>query len=94
VAVPGYRVGRRRQRCRLRGDLCRGLWLVVGERSVGDYAIVDEFNIVFIAINTLVGFKTALFSASYIGHEIETGKPVAELRAIVSRHVPGDDGAR
>ena len=41
---------------------------------VGDYAIVDEFNIVFIAINTLVGFTTALFSASYIGHEIETGR--------------------
>ena len=25
-------------------------------------------------INTLVGFTTALFSASYIGHEIETGR--------------------
>ena len=43
-------------------------------RIVGDYAIVDEFNIVFIVINTLVGFTTALFSASYIGHEIETGR--------------------
>ena len=32
------------------------VWLVVGEAIVSDYAIVDEFNIVFIAINTLVGF--------------------------------------
>ena len=54
--------------------LAAGLWLLVGEGLVGEYAIVDEFNIVFIVINTLVGFTTALFSASYIGHEIETGR--------------------
>ena len=47
---------------------------MVGDGTVGDYAIVDEFNVVFIVINTLVGFTTALFSASYIGHEIETGR--------------------
>ena len=69
-----------------------GLWLLVGDGGVGDYAIVDEFNIVFIIINTLVGFTTALFSASYIGHEIETGRLSPLLRAILSRHVPGDDG--
>ena len=54
--------------------LAAGLWLMVGDGSVGAYAIVDEFNVVFIVINTLVGFTTALFSASYIGHEIETGR--------------------
>ena len=54
--------------------LAAGLWLMVSEGVVGDYAIVDEFNVVFIVINTLVGFTTALFSASYIGHEIDTGR--------------------
>ena len=74
VAVPGYRVGAAANVVVSAATFAAGLWLVVGERSVGDYAIVDEFNIVFIAINTLVGFTTALFSASYIGHEIETGR--------------------
>ena len=31
-------------------------------------------NILFIILNTLVGFTASVFSASYIGHEIETGK--------------------
>jgi hydrogenase-4 component F len=38
------------------------------------YLIVDDVNIVFIVLNTLVGFTAAWFSASYIGHEIETGR--------------------
>lgn len=40
----------------------------------GDYFIVDHLNIFFIVLNTLVGFTTSAFSASYIGHEIETGR--------------------
>jgi hydrogenase-4 component F len=43
-------------------------------RLVDEYFIVDDLNILFIALNTLVGFTTSVFSASYIGHEIETGK--------------------
>ena len=70
VAVPGYRVGAVVNVVVSAATFAAGLWLVAGEAIVGDYAIVDEFNIVFIAINTLVGFTTALFSASYIGHEI------------------------
>lgn len=40
----------------------------------GNYVILDSLNIFFIILNTLVGFTTAAFSASYIGHEIETGR--------------------
>jgi hydrogenase-4 component F len=40
---------------------------------VEDYVILDSLNTFFIILNTLVGFTTAAFSASYIGHEIETG---------------------
>jgi len=35
---------------------------------------VDDLNVVFIVLNTLVGFTTSVFSASYIGHELETGR--------------------
>ena len=36
--------------------------------------MVDDFNIVFILLNTFIGFTTSAFSASYIAHELETGR--------------------
>jgi hydrogenase-4 component F len=42
--------------------------------SPGPFLMVDDLNIVFIALSTLVGFTTSVFSASYIAHEIETGR--------------------
>ena len=38
------------------------------------YFLVDDLNVIFIVLNTLVGFTTSVFSASYIGHELETGR--------------------
>jgi hydrogenase-4 component F len=38
------------------------------------FLIVDDVNVVFILLNTFVGFTTSVFSASYIPHEIETGR--------------------
>ncbi len=38
------------------------------------YLMVDDFNIVFILLNTFVGFTTSAFSASYIAHELEIGR--------------------
>jgi hydrogenase-4 component F len=40
----------------------------------GQYLLVDDLNIVFIVLNTFVGFTTSVFSASYIAHELETGR--------------------
>ena len=37
-------------------------------------SLVDDLNIVFILLNTFVGFTTSAFSASYIGHELEIGR--------------------
>jgi hydrogenase-4 component F len=39
----------------------------------GLYLIVDDVNVVFIVLNTFVGFTTSAFSATYIAHELETG---------------------
>lgn len=36
--------------------------------------IVDDFNIYLVILTTFVGFTTSIFSATYIGHELETGK--------------------
>ena len=38
------------------------------------YLLIDDLNIVFIVLNTLVGFTTSMFSAGYIAHELEIGR--------------------
>jgi hydrogenase-4 component F len=43
------------------------------EVSPGPYLLVDDLNKVFIVLTTFVAFTTSVFSASYIGHEIEIG---------------------
>ena len=42
--------------------------------QTNDFLLADDLNVVFIALNALVGFTTSIFSASYIGHELETGR--------------------
>jgi hydrogenase-4 component F len=42
--------------------------------STGPYFLVDDLNIVFIVLNTFVAFTTSVFSASYIAHELESGR--------------------
>ncbi|MGA2125815.1 MAG: hydrogenase 4 subunit F [Xanthobacteraceae bacterium] len=50
-----------------------GLALLVTERTRSDILIVDDFNIYLVALTTFIGFTTSVFSASYIGHELDTG---------------------
>ncbi|WP_448956356.1 hydrogenase 4 subunit F [Labrys neptuniae] len=38
------------------------------------FIVVDDLNIVFLLLNTFVAFTTSVFSASYIGHELEIGR--------------------
>lgn len=48
--------------------------LVFDRPEPGQYVLIDDFNIIFIILNTLIGFTTSIFSASYIAHELETGR--------------------
>ena len=51
------------------------LTLLFGARpEPGQYLFVDDLNVVFVVLNAFVGFTTSVFSASYIGHELETGR--------------------
>ena len=52
--------------------LC-SLALLLERPAQGAFLIVDDLNVVFILISTLVGFTTSVFSATYIAHELETG---------------------
>jgi hydrogenase-4 component F len=47
---------------------------VVERPAPGSYLLVDDLNIVFIALSTFVGFTTSVFSATYIAHELEIGR--------------------
>jgi hydrogenase-4 component F len=50
------------------------LVLLIVEPESGGYLFVDDLNIVFVVLSTFIGFTTSVYSASYIDHEIETGR--------------------
>src|SRR5690348_15080586 len=54
--------------------LITAISLFVVEPISGQYLQVDDLNKVFIVLTTFVAFTTSVFSASYIGHEIEIGR--------------------
>jgi hydrogenase-4 component F len=51
-----------------------GVALLSAPRMRSDVLIVDDFNIFFVVLTTFVGFTTSIFSATYIAHELETGR--------------------
>lgn len=73
--VPGYRVSAQLNVAISLLTLLSALSLfVVARPEPGPYLLVDDLNIVFIVLNTFVGFTTSVFSGSYIAHELETGR--------------------
>lgn len=48
--------------------------LLFVDRIRTDIIIIDDFNIYLVILTTFVGLTTSIFSATYIGHELETGK--------------------
>jgi len=75
AVLPGYRLTARLNVVASLLTFVSALSLFVIERpQPGPYVLVDDLNIVFIVLNTFVGFTTSIFSASYIGHELETGR--------------------
>src|SRR5215204_1185585 len=51
-----------------------GVSLLAVDRYRSDILIVDDFNIYLVILTTFVAFTSSIFSASYIGHELETGR--------------------
>jgi hydrogenase-4 component F len=47
--------------------------LLFDRPPISQYLAIDDLNVVFIVLNTFVGFTTSWFSASYISHELESG---------------------
>jgi hydrogenase-4 component F len=75
LLLPGYQLAARLNVAATFLTLLAASSLLFGpHRAPSPYLLVDDLNIVFIVLNTFVGFTTSVFSASYIGHELETGR--------------------
>ncbi|RJF88056.1 hydrogenase 4 subunit F [Oleomonas cavernae] len=74
VVLPGYRLSARLNVLSALLTLAAALSLLGEKPAPTPYILVDDLNIVFVVLNTFVGFTTSAFSASYIAHEIETGR--------------------
>jgi hydrogenase-4 component F len=74
AALPGYRLTARLNVVATLLTFVTASSLFVVEPESGTYLLVDDLNKVFIVLTTFVGFTTSVFSASYIGHEIEIGR--------------------
>jgi len=74
AALPVYRLSAQLNVLASFLTLIAALLLFAARPEPGQFLLVDDLNVVFIALNALVGFTTSLFSASYIAHEIEIGR--------------------
>jgi hydrogenase-4 component F len=72
--LPGYWLAARINFLAALATLGAALFLLVERPPVEGYLFVDDLNVVFVVLSTFVGFTTAVFSASYIGHEVEIGR--------------------
>jgi hydrogenase-4 component F len=74
AALPGYRLTARLNVLAALLTFVTASSMFVIDPESGTYLLVDDLNKVFIVLTTFVGFTTSVFSASYIGHEIEIGR--------------------
>lgn len=74
AALPGYRLTARLNIGASLLTFIAAASLFVRAPPSGDYLLVDDLNKVFIVLTAFVAFTTSVFSASYIGHEIEIGR--------------------
>lgn len=72
--LPGYVLSSRLNVLASLVTLLSAVILLFERPEPSPYLQIDDLNIVFIVLNTFVGFTTSVFSASYIAHELETGR--------------------
>jgi hydrogenase-4 component F len=72
--LPGYRATARVNVAATAVTFAAAATLLFARPEPGHYLLVDDLNVVFLLLNAFVGLTTSVFSASYIGHELETGR--------------------
>ena len=74
AVLPGYRMTARINVVATLATFLTACSLFLIQPTSGPYLLVDDLNKVFIVLTTFVAFTTSVFSASYIGHEIDIGR--------------------
>src|SRR5262249_25955840 len=74
AALPGYRITARINVMATGLTLLCALSLFFRRPEAGTYLLIDDLNSTFVVLTTFVGFTTSIFSASYIGYELEIGR--------------------
>ena len=74
VVLPGYRLTAVLNVLAALLTFLAAVSLFFGRPQPTSYLLVDDLNNVFIVLTTFVGLTTSVFSASYIGHELEIGR--------------------
>jgi hydrogenase-4 component F len=74
AALPGYKVSAAINVAATLISFLSALSLLLWRPETGAYLMIDDLNVVFIVLNTFVGFTASVFSASYIAHELDTGR--------------------
>src|ERR1700731_3418074 len=74
ACVPNYKVGAALNVIASGLAVAAGVGLLFAPRIRTDVLIIDDFNIYLVTLTTFVSFTTSIFSASYIGHELATGR--------------------
>jgi hydrogenase-4 component F len=72
--VANYRIGAAINVIASGATFAAGVALLFVPRIRTDIFLIDDFNIYLVILTTFIGFTTSIFSATYIGHELETGK--------------------
>ena len=72
--LPDYRLTARLNVFATAATLASAVSLFFGRPPPSTYLLVDDLNGTFIVLTALVGFTTSVFSASYIGHELDIGR--------------------
>jgi hydrogenase-4 component F len=77
--IPGYRISAWGNVLASAATFAAGIALLFAPHGASDLFIIDDLNICFVVINGLVGLTTSIYSATYIGHELEIGRLTPRL---------------
>ena len=74
AVLPDYRATARLNVLATTLTLICAVALLFAKPQPRSYLLIDDLNGTFIVLTTFVGFTTSIFSASYIGHELDIGR--------------------
>src|SRR6201982_64 len=74
AALPNYRIAARSNIAATGLTLLCSMSLFFAKPQPSAYLLVDDLNGTFVVLTSFVGFTTSIFSASYIGHELQIGR--------------------